>query len=57
MIDVDDADLSLIEINHPSPLVQRLIWKIRELQDEVLSARADTDHWVEKYHHEIDRDE
>ncbi len=36
MICLDDADLALIEANHPSALVQRLIWKIRELQDENL---------------------
>ncbi len=33
---IDDADLALIEINHPSPLVQTLIWELRQLRDENL---------------------
>lgn len=32
---LEDGDLELIERNHPSALVQRLIWMIRRLRDEV----------------------
>ncbi len=38
---LDDADLALIEINAPSPLVQRLIWDIRELRDQLQLAEVD----------------
>lgn len=38
---VDEEHLALIEGNHPSALVQRLIWTIRTLQDELLAARCE----------------
>ncbi len=40
---LDDGDLALIEKNDPSPLVHRLIWKIRALQDELLATQVDCD--------------
>ena len=33
---MDDADLALIEMNSPTPLVERLVHEIRRLQDEIL---------------------
>ena len=46
MTSLDDADLALIEINNPSALVQRLIWRIRELEDELVSTQVERDDLV-----------
>ncbi len=39
----DDTELEMIERNEPSSLVQRLLWKIRELQDENLALQVESD--------------
>ncbi len=38
---LDDADLALIEINAPTPLVERLVWEIRALRDELLDKEVE----------------
>ncbi len=37
MYPLDDADLALIEINNPTPLVQKLVEEIRFLRDVCLA--------------------
>jgi hypothetical protein len=40
---LDDADLALIEVNHPTPLVQNLIEEIRRLRDENAGLQVEAD--------------
>lgn len=35
---LDEADLALIEINAPTPLVERLVHEVRRLRDENVAA-------------------
>ena len=48
MMPLDDADLALIECNHPSALVQRLIWEIRKLRDDLVLAQVREDELVDQ---------
>ncbi len=43
MIPLDDADLALIEMNCPGPLVERLIHEVRVLRDENLRLQVAAD--------------
>jgi hypothetical protein len=40
---LDDADLALIEINHPTPLVQNLLEEVRRLRDENVALVVERD--------------
>lgn len=47
---LDDADLALIEINAPSPLVTRLVEEIRRQRDENVLLKLDEEISNDRYY-------